>query len=418
MIKSSLYISALACLACLTACEKTETALIEDEAVQQSAAQINTQASTQAPIRIDANPPVQKKQAPTYTDTAPAPAPADLAKPVRTAQHSVPAHPTLAPTMAPAASRPVRSTPFRVQRCMNMGNALEAENEGDWGYRITSRDLRAVAAAGFDTVRIPVRWDTHTAHRAPYAVDTSFMARIKNVVRDAQAAGLGVIIDVHHYENLMTRTDREEPRFLAIWDQIARAFADAPSNVYFEVLNEPTLEISNARINALYAKVLPIIRRTNPARKVIIGGNSWNSVESLSEVRWPLFANKRDANLVATFHDYGPHEFTHQGAEWSEPVMPMGRRWGGKPDMVEMSNIYKIARKFKAKTGLPIFVGEFGVINKVPLAQRNQWVKARRKTIEANGFSWCAWDFSGAFKSYDTSARKWLPGTQDAFFGR
>ncbi len=315
-------------------------------------------------------------------------------------------------------TKPIKTTPFNVRRCMNMGNALEAPREGDWGYTITAQDLRTIAQAGFDTVRIPIRWDAHANHRAPYTIDASFMTRIKTVVREAQTAGLGVIIDVHHYENLMAHPAREQARFLAIWDQIARNFAKASDTVYFEVLNEPTLQLSSQQVNVLYAKALPIIRATNPSRKVILGGNSWNSIESLGAVRWPRFGGKTDPNLVATFHDYGPHEFTHQGAEWSNPVHPLGRHWGGRSDMAELADTYGTAKKFQARTGLPVFIGEFGVIEKVPVAERFAWTKTRRMTMEAHGFSWCSWDFAGVFKSYDKNTGRWLPGAQDAFFGR
>lgn len=388
-----------AALLALAACEPVEMALIEDPEtpIPQAEQQIETLPQEQA-VQIEAGIPEQQietvsAEATPITQNRPAP-------------QSVP---TIQPTL---------TTPFKVRRCMNMGNALEADNEGDWGYRITMQDLRIVAAAGFDTVRIPIRWDAHTAHRAPYTIDAAFTARVKTVVKDAQAVGLGVIIDVHHYEDLMARPAREQKRFLAIWEQIARNFADAPATVYFEVLNEPTLQLNSAQVNDLYAKVLPIIRASNPTRKVILGGNSWNSIESLDAVRWPLNAGKKDTNLVATFHDYGPHAFTHQGAEWSEPVMPLGRRWGSPADMAELADTYKIAQNFKTRTGLPVFVGEFGVIDKVPMAERFAWTKVRRLTMEAHGFSWCAWDFSGAFKSYDTDARRWLPGAQDALFGR
>ena len=302
---------------------------------------------------------------------------------------------------------------FPVKRCMNVGNALEAENEGDWGYRIEQRHLQEIAMAGFDTIRLPIRWDTHTDTRPPYRINPAHMERVKQVVGQAQAAGLGVIIDVHHYESLMDDTAREAPRFMAIWDQIAQVFRTAPETVYFELLNEPTNQMSMETANRLYAEVLPIIRNTNPIRPVIIGGNSWNSVDTLDKVRWP-----RDPYLVATFHDYGPHEFTHQGAEWIDPKMPMGRKWGGREDIDEFRETYTLAANFQKRTGLPVFVGEFGVISKVPLRERADWIKTRRKRMEQAGYSWCAWDLVGAFQTYDKSRERWLPGMQDALMSR
>lgn len=413
-MKSMCYITALMTVAGLSACERTETAMIEENP-SETVQQIDQSDNMIQAIKIDAGVPPKRRAV--ITPVTPEPTPPESTPPeptpsARQPQQVVKIASTTQPTL------PAHPTPFKVRRCMNMGHALEAPNEGDWGYRISARDLRTVARAGFDTVRIPIRWDAHTAHRAPYDIDATFMARVKTVVRDARAAGLGVIIDVHQYEDLMAHPAREQARFLAIWDQISRNFSGAPDTVYFEVLNEPTLQMSNDQVSALYTVVLPIIRASNPTRKVILGGNSWNSIESLSQIRWPLNNGKRDTNLVATFHDYGPHAFTHQGAEWSDPVLPMGRSWGGKEDMAEMRDTYQLARNFKAKTGLPVFVGEFGVIDKVPTAQRYQWTKARRKAMEADGYAWCAWDFSGAFKSYDTNTGRWLPGAKDALFGQ
>jgi endoglucanase len=300
---------------------------------------------------------------------------------------------------------------FATKRCINLGNALEAPQEGDWGYTIREKDLTIIANAGFDTVRLPIRWDTHTNHRRPYAVDPAFMNRIKKIVAMAQSRGLHVIIDVHHFERLMTHTRFEKNRYFAIWEQIAQTFANAPDDVYFELLNEPTNDMSMNDLNGLYKELIPLIRTSNPTRTLILGGNSWNSLESLAEVAWP-----NDAHLVATFHDYGPHEFTHQGAEWTQPVMKLGRVWGGKSDQRELHSTYKQAVGFARKNPMPVFIGEFGVIDKVPQDQRNAWLKARRRTMEAQGFSWCMWDYAGAFKSYDFANDRWLPGVRDALF--
>ena len=306
-----------------------------------------------------------------------------------------------------------RRSAFRVRRCMNMGNALEAPQEGDWGYRIRSSDFYIIRQAGFDTVRLPIRWDAHASHRPPYRIDPAFMRRIFEVTKQAQDAGLGVILDMHNYEALMKHPARERARFLSLWAQIAHAFSDAPDSVYFELYNEPTLAISSEQLSLLYAEVLPILRKENPTRKVILGGNSWNSIEALGALRLP-----KDANLVATFHDYSPHEFTHQGAEWMEPKLPLGRHYGTPADLADKRSIYAQARAFQKRTGLPVLVGEFGVINKVPLAERIAWIAERRRTIERAGLSWCVWDFAGAFNTYDTGRRDWLPGMRAALTGR
>lgn len=386
LYKHFVSISMLSLLS-LSGCEKTEAALHED----------------------DAHTPPVETAAVSATQIEPSPV-VEAVRPSAISQKSTP--PTTTPTRQSVKPRNPKEG-FRVKRCMNLGNALEAEHEGAWGYTIRRKDFRILKQAGFDTVRIPIRWSNHAQNRAPYTIDANFMARVQSLVSQAQAQGLGVILDIHHYEELMENPARHEARFLGLWDQIARAFANAPANVYFEIINEPKANMSPRKMNALYAKTLPIIRRTNPTRKVILGGYPWNHLEGLDNVVWP-----KDKNLIATFHYYGPHNFTHQGAPWENPPPPMGLKWGNRKDIQEMHDSYAYAKAFSAKTGLHVFVGEFGVINTLPMPERNAWVKAQRKTMEANGFSWCAWDFSGAFNSYDIKTERWLPGVLDALTDR
>src|SRR5690606_12524727 len=85
-------------------------------------------------------------------------------------------------------------------RGVNLGNALDAPKEGDWGIVLRDEDFALVADAGFEHVRIPVRWSTHAARVAPFAIDPEFAARVKWAVDSALAAGLRAVLNVHHYE--------------------------------------------------------------------------------------------------------------------------------------------------------------------------------------------------------------------------
>ena len=72
-------------------------------------------------------------------------------------------------------SAPARA-PFPVERCINVAGALEAPNEGDWGYKIRERDFKTIRAAGFDTIRVPIKFSAHAMEQAPYTLDPAFMA--------------------------------------------------------------------------------------------------------------------------------------------------------------------------------------------------------------------------------------------------
>src|SRR6202035_3056904 len=65
-----------------------------------------------------------------------------------------------------------------LKRGMNFGDAMDAPNEGEWGWTISSSDFQAVRAAGFDHVRVPMRISSHAGVKAPYAIEKRFLRRM------------------------------------------------------------------------------------------------------------------------------------------------------------------------------------------------------------------------------------------------
>lgn len=304
-------------------------------------------------------------------------------------------------------------TPSPVSRCMNMGNALESPAvEGEWGYTIRAQDLEMLAADGFDTVRVPIRWSSRTGVAAPYTIDPDFFLRVDEVIAQALAANLKVIINVHHYNDLSEQPDMHEPRLEAIWAQIGERYATFPDTLIFEIINEPYGEMTIDRTDALNQKLLSQIRQTNPDRWVIYGTGQWGNLEGLTKSA-PEYAPK----VMLTYHEYSPFEFTHQGAFWTDPVPPMGKTWGSSRDLAKMSARQDKALAFQTRHAMPILVGEFGVYHEVPIEQRAAWLHAQRQGFEARGFGWCHWDFATTLKAYDQQQETWLPEIKAALLG-
>jgi len=65
--------------------------------------------------------------------------------------------------------------PFPMRRGVNLGDALEAGAAVDRGNPIAGGDLAAIAKAGFDGLRLPVRWDEHADTEAPYSIAADFV---------------------------------------------------------------------------------------------------------------------------------------------------------------------------------------------------------------------------------------------------
>ncbi|MGE0828895.1 MAG: glycoside hydrolase family 5 protein [Hyphomonadaceae bacterium] len=303
---------------------------------------------------------------------------------------------------APAAA------PFPMRRGVNLGNALEAPQEGEWGYRIEAAHLQALAAAGFDGVRLPVRWDAHAGMRAPYPIEAGFLRRVSEVVEAALGLGLQVQLNAHHYEAVNANPAGERSRFLGIWRQIAGHFRGAPAGLYFEPLNEPNGEaLSGRALTALQQAALSAIRETHGERLVIFGGPNWSSIDGLFDWRPPT-----GERIAASVHYYEPHGFTHFGAEWlPQPETPPDRAssWGDAAERARMAQHAQRAAAWARARGLSLQLGEFGVNRALSLAQRANWTRACRRNFEALGVGWCVWDFAGAFPIWDEARGAFFP---------
>lgn len=295
-----------------------------------------------------------------------------------------------------------------VGACINMGNHLEPPREGEWGRAIADDDFAIIARAGFQTVRIPVRWSAHLDKEG--RIDPKFMERAAHVVGLARKAGLNVILNDHNFEALMRDPAGERERLAGIWRQVARRFAAEPrAHLWFEIANEPHDKLTNANLVETLRPALAAIRESNPDRPVIVGGENWSGIGSLATLQLP-----DDPHIVPTVHYYDPFEFTHQGAEWVNPAPPMGRTYGSAADAAQLARDVETMRAYIARTGKTPFIGEFGAIEKIPAAQRVLYMQTVRAGWAGLGVGTCAWAYTNTFPLYDSKRGQWLPGMRAA----
>nr|QQK84797.1 endoglucanase [uncultured bacterium] len=292
-----------------------------------------------------------------------------------------------------------------MQRGVNLGNALEAPYEGAWGVILREEYFRLIREAGFDTVRIPIRWSAHANPVPPYTIDERFFRRVDWAIDQALLHGLTVIINVHHYDELMTNPEEHRERFLALWDQIARRYAARPATLLFELLNEPHARLTAPVWNQLLAEALQVVRQTNPTRWVVIGPTQWNHVRSLPSLELP----KEDPHIIVTFHYYEPFPFTHQGASWVPGSMVwLGTKWEGREE--ERQTIVQdldFAVLWAREQNRPLFLGEFGAYSRADLPSRVRWTEFVARQAEARGIPWCYWEFCSGFGIYDPRTQRW-----------
>jgi endoglucanase len=292
-----------------------------------------------------------------------------------------------------------------IGRGINLGNGLEAPSEGAWGYRIEDDHLRQIKQAGFNSVRIPIRWSAHAQNDPPYAIHSEFFARVDHVVGAAARNNLVVVINVHHYDELYRNPDAHLERLAALWQQIAEHYQNRPSSMLFELLNEPNDKLDEKRWNEVIARLLPIVRKTNPQRGVIVGPARWNNIHALSTLELP----EADRHLIATIHYYEPFQFTHQGASWAKGSNEwLGRKWAGSAEELQrLHSDFDKAAAWGKQHGRPIFLGEFGAYSAADLQSRARWTAAVVQAALKRDFSFAYWEFGSGFGAYNSRAKQW-----------
>jgi endoglucanase len=293
----------------------------------------------------------------------------------------------------------------RLGRGVNLGNALEAPQEGAWGLVLEEVYFQLIAIAGFDAVRIPICWSCHAAPTPPYTIDPNFFARVDWAVEQALSRGLLTIVNMHHYNELFQNPSQQNERYLALWAQIAERYKGHPPELLFELLNEPHDALTAHRWNELLVEVLGVVRETNPDRNVILGPAQWNSLSALSRLELP----EDDRHIIVTFHYYDPFPFTHQGAEWADNSDAwLGTTWQGSPDEKQaITRDFDLAAAWAEKSKRPLFLGEFGAYSRADIDSRARWTDFVARAAEERGMSWAYWEFGAGFGVFDRSLGQW-----------
>jgi endoglucanase len=241
---------------------------------------------------------------------------------------------------------------------------------------------------------------------------------------------------------MMKAPERHADRFEAIWRQIAMRYRGMPDGVVFELLNEPTDNLTAEVWNPILKRVFQSVRQIDPQRTIIIEGAHWASAKDLRDTLW---IPEGDAHVVASFHMYAPMYFTHQGFGWmpshygtrgvvfpGPPASPLRAssgalafpesrefftRYNAEPAATNPSGatsvleVLDIASAFKARTGLPVYLGEFGAGINADTKSRAAWTRLVRSESEKRGFGWGYWDFCHNFAAYNRAlfSGEWIP---------
>jgi endoglucanase len=271
--------------------------------------------------------------------------------------------------------------------------------------------FKLIHEAGFSHVRINLHPLRDGKPDAQDKLRPEFFSTLDWAVDQALANKLLVILDYHDDLAISPDPVGKESEFLASWAAIADHCQGRPPEVLFEILNEPAPKFTHESWSNYWHAALAIIRKSNPARTVIIGPDPWNGFKQLESLHLP----EEDRNLIVTFHYYDPFEFTHQGTPWTGQRDKTGVTWPGtERDRQAIEQDFDKVQVWARQQNRPIYLGEFGAYEKGAMDSRARWTAFVARQAEKRGWSWAYWQFAGDFVLFDMASQKWVQPVREA----
>jgi endoglucanase len=318
--------------------------------------------------------------------------------------------------------------PFAIRRGTNIAHWLsQSDKRGqERAAFFTRKDIDYILAAGFDHIRLPIDeeqlWDESGKRNA------EAFELLKHSLQWCQEVGLRAVVDLHilrshHFnkkEKPLWTVPAEQDKFIALWKDLSGFLHEWPRGmVAYELMNEPVAD-DPEQWNSLVAKLVDSIRQWEPGRTIVIGSNRWQSANTFDKLRIP----KNDRNILLSFHFYEPFFLTHYQASWTNLKDFKGDvNYPGQ--IVLHSNLPEHQRVYNRDTllkmmqkplhladslKLPLYCGEFGVIDKAPRESKLAWYRDMVSIFEEKGIAYANWNYkAGSFGIVDAQLKPDLP---------
>ena len=295
----------------------------------------------------------------------------------------------------------------------NLGNQLESvtdnvPEETNWGNPvITEKLIQSVKAAGFKSIRIPVSYFAKIDDDKDYTIDSKWLDRVQEVVDYCIKNDLYAVINIHGdgYNTIdgswllcngKNQTEIKK-KYKKVWKQIAERFKNYDEHLLFESMNEefdgsysePNKEYDQ-NINDYNQIFVDTVRKTgdnNTKRWLIIPGWNTNIDYTAGDYGFKLptdqyrdkSIDKEEQRIMISVHYYSPWDFcggengviTQWGNEADDPS-----KTSTTCDETYMKNQLNLMKTTFADKGYPVFIGEYGSINKTSYDSENEYYRA------------------------------------------
>lgn len=263
---------------------------------------------------------------------------------------------------------------------------------------IGDEDFRELSGWGLDHLRLPVDYDLLENEDGSYKED-GFLY-IDYTIKMCQELGLNLILDLHKTYGFsfdkgegelgFFESEQYRERFCRLWEKLAKRYGKFSDMLAFELLNEVTDKSYCDIWNKTALDCIRRIRAIAPDTLILVGGYHNNSAEAVKDL---LYID--DDRLVYNFHCYDPLKFTHQGAYWVEDMdrdFKMSFEESGVTKKF-FEDFFADAIKTSNERNVPLYCGEYGVIETVDTNEALPWYKALHSVFEKHGIGHAVWTY-------------------------
>lgn len=255
--------------------------------------------------------------------------------------------------------------------------------EAWWANHMRKIDVDSLASWGFNMIRLPMHYKLYTPpiEDEPVSgeitwIDKGFIMT-DSLVKWCKANDLYLILDLHaapggQGENAdisdydpskpsLWESDLNKEKTIALWKKLAERYADEPTIVAYDLINEPNwgfqnhasdpngcAESQNTPLWNLQRDITKAIREVDTNHIVVIEGNCWGGNYAGLPQLW-------DDNLVISYHKY----------------------WNYENDVAAAVNM-------RQSRGVPVWLGETG-------ENSNTWFTNTVRALESNNIGWAWW---------------------------
>jgi endoglucanase len=288
-------------------------------------------------------------------------------------------------------------------------------------YFFNEDDVIFLRKAGASVIRIPLNYRHFEDDAAPFKYKEAGFARLDRVLNDCERHGLYVILDLHsaqgwqnvhwHSDNasrisLLWTVSSYQDRYVALWQEFARRYANRAVIAGYDILNEPCSnnEIGDYpwntgssykprwdRMNSLFRRLVSEIRKVDSRHIIFLEGDNYGK-------QFFGFDKPFDDNIVYSSHNYTPSGF---GPGKYPGTYPSGAGAAGGSevwDLAKQERFFQEAEgtRFTQQHDVPLWVGEFGSVYNGPPDENPDRLRALDDQIgifERNGAHWTTWNY-------------------------